>query len=308
MKTYSTSYFKDPASDHRFIEQWVAKLEQLNKRQYERHNVQTSLGNTIVWGLNGARTSLPFLFIFPGFRTSSLFWDLDNGLQQIEDDYRILLVETNGQPTLSDGNTPDIKTLDYGYWAAEVIRYFTSGKVSVAGASFGGLVCLKLAIAAPEMIDQLFLLNPGCFQAFSLSLKNLYYNLLPILRPSVKNVKRFLDKAVFCPPVHYLSEERMQLIIDYEVFALTRYVDKAQKPYPMKEEELDKVEAAVHLIVGEKDLLFPYLQTVQTAERGLRNLKQVKVLPDTGHGIETMREATVLLSLKVLNESEDCQS
>jgi len=28
-----------------------------------------------------------------------------------------------------------------------------------AGATFGGLVCLKLAIAAPEKVDQIFLLN-----------------------------------------------------------------------------------------------------------------------------------------------------
>jgi len=297
MKTYSTSYFKDPATDHQFIEEWVLKLEQLNKRQYERHNVTSSLGTTVVWSLNSDRTTLPFLFIFPGFRTSSLFWDLDNGLEQIEDHYRIFLVETNGQPTLSDGNTPDIKTLDYGYWAAEVIKYFTPGKVNVAGASFGGLVCLKLAIAAPDKLDQIFLLNPGCFQAFSLSLKNLFYNLLPIAKPSIRNVKSFLDKAVFCPPAHYLSEERMQMIIDYEVFALTRYVDKAQKPYAMNKEELQKVNAAVHLIVGEKDLLFPYLLTVKAAKVGLENLKSVNILPNTGHGIETLREA--ILKLKV---------
>jgi len=295
MKTYSKSYFKDPASDYQFIEQWVAKLEQLNNRHYERQNVSGSLRNPVVWILNSDRKPLPFLFIFPGFRTSSLFWDLDNGLQLIEDRYRVYLVETNGQPTLSDGNTPDIKTLDYGHWAAEVITHFTPDKVSVAGASFGGLVCLKLAIAAPDKVDQIFLLNPGCFQAFSLSLKNLFYNLLPIIRPSIKNVKRFLDKAVFCPPAHCLSEERMQMIIDYEVFALTCHVDKAQKPYAMKKEELQKVESAVHLIVGEKDLLFPYLRTIKAAEQGLKNLKRVNVLPDTGHGIETLREALLKL-------------
>lgn len=81
------------------------------------------------------------------------------------------------------------------------------------------------------------------------------------------------------------------MIIDYEVFALTRYVDKAQKPYAMNKEELQKVEAAVHLIVGENDLLFPYRETIRAAEQGLKNLKQVTILPDTGHGIETLREA-----------------
>ncbi len=291
MQIYSTCYFKDQATDHRFIESWAIQLGQLNKKEYKRIDVSTSLGNTVVWSPNGDRSALPFLFIFPGFRTSSLFWDLDNGLQQIEVQYQIYLVETNGQPTLSDGNTPDIKTLDYGHWAEEVIAHFTSEKVCIAGTSFGGSVCLKLATVAPERIDKIFLLNPGCFQPFSLSLKNLYYNLLPIISPSTKNIQWFLDNAVFYSPSHSLSEERMQMIVDYEMFALTRHVDKAQKPYAMSKSELSKIEAPVYLIVGERDLLFPYQKTVKAAKEALKNLKKVVVLPGVGHGVETLREA-----------------
>ena len=51
------------------------------------------------------------MVIFPGFRTSSLFWDMDNALAPLKKDYRIYLVETNGQPNLSDGNNPDIKEM-----------------------------------------------------------------------------------------------------------------------------------------------------------------------------------------------------
>ena len=302
MKIHSTCYFKDPTSDHQFLESWALKLGKINKKEYKRINLSTSLGNTVVWSHNTERSSLPFLFVFPGFRTSSLFWDLDNGLELIEDRYQIYLVETNGQPVLSDGNIPDIKTLDYGHWAAEVITQFTTSRASVAGASFGGLICLKLAIARPELVEQVFLLNPGCFQSFSLSLKNLFYNLLPIISPSVKNVKRFLNKAVFYPASHYLDNERMQLIIDYEVFALTRHVDKAQKPYAMSKAELSQIEAAVYLIVGEKDLLFPYEKTVRAAEESLKNLKKVIVVPGAGHGIETLREAVKFIKAFPINE------
>ena len=304
MKTHSTCYFKNSGTDHQFIVQWVAKLGKLNQRHYKRVNISTSLGNTVVWTHNSERMSLPPLFIFPGFRTSSLFWDLDNSLQLIEDRYRIYLVETNGQPNLSDGITPDIRTLDYGYWAKEVITNFTNDKVSIAGASFGGLVCLKLAIAAPDRIEKIFLLNPGCFQTFSLSIKNLYYNILPIARPSVNNVKRFLDKAVFYPPSHYLSDDRMQMIIDYEVFALTRHVDKAQKPYPMSKKELEGVKAPVYLIVGERDILFPYDRTVKAAKAGLKNLKRVIVVPDAGHGIETLKEVMTIISDMPVNDKD----
>lgn len=119
MKIHSTCFFKDQDADHQFLESWAKKLGQRNEREYKRLDVSTSLGNTVVWRLNADHNSLPFLFIFPGFRTSSLFWDLDNGLKQLEEHYRIYLVETNGQPVLSDGNTPEIKELDYGHWAAK---------------------------------------------------------------------------------------------------------------------------------------------------------------------------------------------
>jgi pimeloyl-ACP methyl ester carboxylesterase len=301
MHIYSTCHFKDPETDRRFIDQWVSSLEQLNAKRYKRIDVNTSLGNTVVWSiLDKIGDKLP-IFIFPGFRTSSLFWDLDDNLQMISDRYQIYLVETNGQPTLSDGHTPDIKSLDYGHWAAEVIKHFTLERVHIAGASFGGLICLKLAIVAPELVDKVFLLNPGCLQPFSMTLKNLFYNLLPIISPSLKNITLFLKKAIFNPPLHDLPEERMQLLIDYELFALTRHVDKAQKPYTMRKGELAAVKSPVFLILGEKDLLFPYLRSVHAAKIMLANLKEVIVIPDTGHGIETCRKAIVAIN-NILNE------
>jgi pimeloyl-ACP methyl ester carboxylesterase len=83
----------------------------------------------------------------------------------------------------------------------------------------------------------------------------------------------------------------MQMTIEYEIFALTRHVDKAQKPYAMSKSELNQVKAPVYLIVGEKDLLFPYQNTVKAAEERLKNLKKVVVLPGVGHGVETLRGA-----------------
>ena len=65
---------------------------------------------------------------------------------------RIFLVETNGLPNLSDGETPDIKSLGYGIWASEVLEKLKIEKAFIAGASFGGLICMKLAIVKPEVI------------------------------------------------------------------------------------------------------------------------------------------------------------
>ena len=121
MEIKHKSFFKDEKNDFLFFENWVRKLEKLNNRDYERIQVTTSLGKTHVWGLNTSAKHLDTLIIFPGARTTSLFWDFDRGLDNLNHDMRIFMVETNGLPNFSDGSTPDIKSLDYGHWANEVL-------------------------------------------------------------------------------------------------------------------------------------------------------------------------------------------
>lgn len=168
MKIKSKSSFKDETNDLKYLEKWVKQFEQINERSYERIEITTSLGKTFVWGLNTQETGLETLVIFPGARTTALFWDFDKGLDNLNQKLRIYLVETNGLPNFSDSATPDIRSPDYGYWANEVLEKLKIEKTFIAGASFGGLICMKLGITNPEKIKAAFILNPGCLQPFSM--------------------------------------------------------------------------------------------------------------------------------------------
>jgi len=194
MKIKSTSYFKNREKAESFFEIWVHEVSKLSGTEYKKIEIETSLGKTVVWGINTDKPELKPFVIFPGFRTSSLFWDMDNALAPLKNEYRIYLVETNGQPNLSDGNTPDIKGDGYGIWANEVLEKLSIDKAIIAGASFGGLVCLKLCIANPDRVDKAILLNPGCLQPFSLSVKNLCNNMLPLVLPIRKMLRGFWTK------------------------------------------------------------------------------------------------------------------
>lgn len=294
MEIKRRSGFKNVSQDHLWYDTWVMQVEELNHKIYSRLEVETSLGKTSVWGWNTELTDTDTLVIFPGARTSSLFWDLDNNLNNLGIPLRIFMVETNGLPNLSDGNTPDIKSNDYGVWAEEVFYQLGIDRAYVAGASFGGLICMKLAIYAPYKVKSAFLLNPGCLQSFSLSFKNLYYNLLPIVRPNQETITKFLDNAIFCKPHHQLSAEAEWLLKEYELFALTRFKDRTQKPYYMNS-ELKEVWVDTYLILGDKDLLFPYQRSLRNAKDKLPRLKETHVLPDVGHGIETYAQAIELI-------------
>ncbi|HSF53114.1 MAG TPA: alpha/beta hydrolase [Algoriphagus sp.] len=297
MKVKFSSAFKTPEADHHWFKNWVSQLEKVNDRTYEKIEVKTDLGKTMVYGLQTSDKTLEPLVIFPGARTTALIWDFDRNLDHLLDRFRIYLVETNGLPNLSDGNTPDIKSQDYGHWAAAVLDKLGLQRCYVAGASFGGQICMKLSLTNPEKIKAAFLYNPGCLQPFSLSLKNLYYNLLPIFSPKRGNVEKFLEKAIFLKPHHYLSPKAWELLVDYELFALTRYIDKSQKPYFMNE-ELKQVKSSVYLVLGDHDLLFPVEKSITNAKNLIQNLKDIQVYP-AGHGVETLPQAMLYLQEKI---------
>ncbi|MBN8857802.1 MAG: alpha/beta hydrolase [Sphingobacteriales bacterium] len=294
------SAFKDEKKDFQYLENWVNRLEHANGRQYERIGIKTALGKTHVWGIN-TKTGSETLVIFPGARTTSLFWDFDKGLDNLNVKLRIFLIETNGLPNFSDGGTPGIRSLDYGHWANEVLEKLEINKAFIAGASFGGLVCMKLGITNPDKIKAAFLLSPGCLQPFSMKLSNLYYNLLPIIKPTEKNVLTFLNKAVFSKPDHQLSAEAEKLITDYEVFAISRYNDKTERPYYM-DKQLAEVKADTYLLEGDKDLLFPFQKSIDNAKKHIKTLKEIKVFENVGHGIETYGKAMNYIGEKIKNK------
>lgn len=295
MKIKAVSSFKS-SQDYQILEKWNADIQQLYGTKYERIDIKTSLGNTVVWALNNNKKDFEPLVIFPGARTCAMFWEMNNVLENLKNDYRIYLVDVNGQPSLSDGNTPDITSKDYGFWAAEVLKGLGLQKATVAGASLGGLICLKLCLVAPQMVDKAILLNPAGLGNFSLSIKNLYYNILPIVSSSRKNVEKFLENAVLYNQNHNIPTKDKELLVDFQMLALTKFKDKTDKPskgIPAK--ELNQITSKIYLIVGDKDILFPYQKSVAIAKKELKNLQQVFVIKDTGHGIELSKEALVIV-------------
>ena len=285
------SAFKNPAEGQQKYLDWVSELAKLNGRApYVRTDLTTSLGKTVVWQLADNAKDLPPLVLFPGFRTTALFWDLDDGLDELKNHCTLYIVDTNGQPNASDGGTPDIKGTGYGEWAGEVLAQLGLEKAWIAGASFGGTITAKLAISHPEKVQGIFMLNPGCIQPFSMSLKNLWYNVLPILSPTQKHISQFLDKAVLHAPVHTLPPKAYAHLVAYQELALREYKDKTQKPYFMKA-ELGQVSVPVWLLLGECDILFPTEKSAANGRKYLPQLQEIQQFKEVGHGIETYKPA-----------------
>lgn len=305
MEIKGISQFKNPAEATGFLEYWSAKLQQMNNSFYERFSVHTSLGKTIVWAHNWQHTEKETLVFFPGARTCGLFWDMDNALKPFKNRYRIFIADVNGHPNLSEGKNPFVNSDGYGVWATEVLEGLHITKATVVGASLGGLICMKLCIASPHLADKAILMNPAGLGSFSSSAKNLYYNFLPILFPSEKNLEKFFNNVVFHAPQHTLSWAYMQLMHEYMLYVLKHHRFKGDYPAPLTKKELQQLQTPVYLLLGNKDILFPYKRTVKVAKQHISSLQKVCIVPDTAHGIETSKQAMQLLAGLLKNEPKE---
>jgi pimeloyl-ACP methyl ester carboxylesterase len=66
----------------------------------------------------------------------------------------------------------------------------------------------------------------------------------------------------------------------------------------MSPQELAGIGAEVHLLVGERDPLFPYRKSVAYARAHLRSLASVEVFPGVAHGIELSTAAIAYVAAK----------
>jgi hypothetical protein len=65
------------------------------------------------------------------------------------------------------------------------------------------------------------------------------------------------------------------------------------------DEQLSEVKADTYLLVGDRDLLFPFQKSVENAKKHISTLKDVKVFSDVGHGIETYDKAMRYIGEKI---------
>ena len=281
----------------RAVESWVDYFAEKSALEYEKLNIATAFGNTRILAVNHEKRYLKPLLFIPGARTCGIFWDINNHLQVLGNEYRIYLLDVVGQASLSDGNCPRLASDDYGNWLNEVCWAINFEKGSVIGCSFGGLLIFKLAAIAPERIEKAVLMNPVGLSYISLSPWTLYNTLKPVYFPTRSNVETFMGRIVFSP-TEKPNGELWKRVADYIEISVRDFEFGGDYPTKLTDEEIVKLKAETHLIVGKSDALIPQHKTIKRAKELLPNLKSIEVLPEIGHGIEL--SATAIEKLQTI--------
>ena len=272
-----------------WLETWLGDVLRTNNLVYERIEVETFLGKTSVLAKNRERLDLEPVIFLPGGRTCGIFWDINNNLAPLYEDFRIFLVDVNGQPGLSDGCAPLIDSDGYGRWLKELAQGLNLKQANFVGASFGGSLIMKLAEVDESPIKRAVMCNPAGFVNISLNPRNLYYLLVPILLPSKKSVLNFLDKIAFAPDFEFDRKKREQLA-EFILYTNTYFQMGAENPKPLKDKTLRKLNAPAYLVLDRDDIFIPQKKTQERAGKLLPDLRETVWLEKHGHGIELAEE------------------
>jgi pimeloyl-ACP methyl ester carboxylesterase len=276
-------------NSRKWLETWLKDVLRTNGLDYERFEVETFLGKTSVLAKNRERKDLEPVIFLPGGRTCGIFWDINNNLAPLYEDFRIYLIDINGQPGLSDGNAPLLDSDGYGRWLKELAQGLGLKEANFVGASFGGSLIMKLGEVDNDLIKSAVMCNPPGFVNISLAPRNLYYLLMPLVLPSHKSVMNFLSKIVFHEDFTFDSKKRQQLA-EFLVYTNMYFQMGAENPKPFSDETLRKLTAPTYLILDRDDIFIPQRKTAERAEKLLPNLIETVWLEKHGHGIELAGE------------------
>ena len=152
----TTTVFKSAdakATMQRWYERFLARLTQ----PYERRTVATRWGDTSVLLLGDVNA--PPLVILHGALSGAPHALID--VEPLAQHFRLIAVDLVGQSVASAEVRPNIKDHSYGDWLFDVVDALGYDKVSLFGASWGGVVTLKAIEAHPDRIVDVVLLVPG---------------------------------------------------------------------------------------------------------------------------------------------------
>lgn len=268
-----------------WLENWLEEVLTTNNLAYRKMDLATSLGKTRVLAKNHDRTELEPVVFLPGGRTCGIFWDLNGNLAALYENFRIYLVDVNGQPGLSEGRAPALASDGYGQWLKEVLAGLELNEANFVGASFGGSLIAKLAEVDAGAIKKAFLCNPAGFANITISPKNLYYLLAPMILKTPKSVENFMDKIVFHESFKLQKERRAQLA-EFLLYTNRNFQMGAENPRPFPDEVLEKLTAPTYLMLDKDDIFIDQSKTYKRARRILPNLVETVWLEKHGHGIE----------------------
>ncbi len=246
------------------LEQWYTPNEKLS--------IRTRYGETFV--IAAGDPSAPPILLLHGTAMNSVMWLSD--VYEYVKSYRVYAIDVPGEPGKSDERQQSLKGTEYAQWLSDVYQGLSLKKAYLAGISLGGWLCLKFAVAYPEKVSGLVLINPGGIGPQ----KKLFLILALIqLMKSKKASKKVSTKVNTkvngnqdIPDVVLRYQNQINKNFNFRTGALPIFSDH----------DLGRLTMPVHLYVGGKDIIFHSEKTVKRLRKNVPHAR-IHSKPEAGH-------------------------
>jgi pimeloyl-ACP methyl ester carboxylesterase len=278
------SHFKT-AADLEWFRDWEKSVLAQSSIPFKHAYAETSFGKTHVYTCNSEKASLPAVFILPGMRTCGAYWVLNDSLVPFQHTHRIFILDNIGQPGLSAGTNPPVKTSEYGNWINEVVEFFKIDKALFMGASFGCQLIVKLSQVAPGKIAKACFICPAGINQIGITWKNLRSNMFLIWFKNEKRTQKFIEHVIY-GSTFKLTGKKHALLSESVLEIVKRFTMKTGLPYPAKKEEFVNMKMPLLVLPGGDDPMFPPGKLLKRIQEVFPVQPKFEVLEGHGHGSE----------------------
>jgi pimeloyl-ACP methyl ester carboxylesterase len=242
---------------------------------HEELRVPTCQGATFIVTCGPA--GAPAVLLLHGGATNSAMWI--RNVKTWARTFRLYAVDIIGEPGFSAPSRPPLSSDAYARWIDDVLAALKLSRVSIVGASLGGLFALDYAIRRPASVRALVLLAPAGVANVRIGY---LFSVVPLYFMGTWGRRKALELLMGLPPEERTPESE-RFLKSCEL-VMSHHVIRAQPLPVFPDEALRKLTMPVLAVVGAKDVVFnstTIRRRLETCVDGARLIW----LDTAGHGL-----------------------
>ena len=266
------SIYKNRETKEQLMKLYDEKLESLDIK-YTEIDVPTKFGLTRVVKTGNPKGKQ--IVLFHGINAGAPV--TLEAVVGLVDDYSLIVIETVGQATKSEGTVMNIKDDSFAIWADEVLEYLGITNGNLVGISYGAFIVGKIIKYKPERIGKCVLVVPsGIVNGdFWDSMRKLTFPLIKWhITKKDKDLTSFINAFI---PKGDTFMHKMLSVMMKGVKLDTRI------PTLLKASDVKKFDKPVYVISAENDVYFPGEKVINRSAELFSNLQETYLLKDSNH-------------------------
>lgn len=236
-----TSLYKSIAGKEAIMKHYDNVLSGWNF-EYSTSKIHTRYGETFV--ISAGDVNHPTLVLLHGATANITAWTEDISIYARH--YRVYAIDTIGDPGKSASARPQFEGAAFPDWLEDIRQALNISQMILIGLSQGGWIAIKYALAYPQYVSQLVLINPGGIvphnQAF-------LFRMIPLFMLGQWGKRHAMQMMFGNHPIPDKMAEGMLLI--------SRHFNARREGLPIfTDEELMSLNMPILYVGGDKDGVF----------------------------------------------------